>query len=337
MEMKQHRVLVVGVGSIGERHLRCLQKTGRAEVGVCEINEELRRRVSNEYSVTASFAELDRALERSWDAAVIAVPAHVHIPIASRLAEAGVSLYIEKPLATRLAGVDDLRKQVQEKRLACAVAYVYRAHPALRDMQEAISQGLLGALLQLVVVSGQDFAFYRPAYRQTYYADRRTGGGAIQDALTHLFNAAEWLAGPISRIAVDASHKRIPGVEVEDTVVAIARHGSLLASYSLNQYQAPNETSVTVVGERGTARFEFHNCRWRFADKPGGPWVDHRFGPLERDDWFLAQEKIFLDMLEGKSEPLCSLEEGIQTLKVNLAALQSVENGATPVEICDIG
>ncbi|MFB3902519.1 MAG: Gfo/Idh/MocA family protein [Acidobacteriota bacterium] len=331
--MKQHRVLVVGVGSIGERHLRCLQKTGRTEVGLCEINEDLRSRVAGTYGVGASFPDLDRALEQSWDAAVIAVPAHLHIPIALRLAGAGVGLYIEKPLATSLAGLEDLQKQVREKGLPCAVAYVYRAHPVLRDMAQAIRQGLLGRLLQVVVVSGQDFAFYRPAYRQTYYTDRRTGGGAIQDALTHLFNAAEWLAGPISRIAVDASHQRIPGVEVEDTVVAIARHGRLLASYSLNQHQAPNETFLTVVGEQGTARFELHNCCWRFADRPGTPWVDHCFGPMERDDWFIVQERLFLDMLEGRSEPLCSLDEGIQTLKVNLAALESVAKGGVPVDI----
>ncbi len=335
--MKRYRVLVVGVGSIGERHLRCLQKTGRTELGLCEINEELRGRVAGTYGVAASFPNLDRALEQSWDAAVIAVPAHLHIPIALRLAQAGIGLYIEKPLATSLAGVDDLRKLVREKGLPCAVAYVYRAHPALRDMAKAIGQGLLGRLLQIVVVSGQDFAFYRPAYRQTYYTDRRTGGGAIQDALTHLFNAAEWLAGPIDRIAVDALHQRVPGVEVEDTVVAIARHAGLLASYSLNQHQAPNETSLTVIGEQGTARCELHNCRWRFVDKPGTPWVDHCFGPMERDDWFIAQEKIFLDTLEGKSPPLCTLEEGIQTLKVNLAALQSVEKGAVPVEVGEIG
>ena len=40
-----HRVLIVGVGSIGERHLRCFRATGRAEVSFVEINDELRRSV----------------------------------------------------------------------------------------------------------------------------------------------------------------------------------------------------------------------------------------------------------------------------------------------------
>ena len=75
------------------------------------------------------------------------------------------------------------------------VAYVYRAHPALMEMKQALDHGRFGRPLQVVAVSGQNFPFYRPAYRQTYYADRATGGGAIQDALTHVVNAAEWLVG----------------------------------------------------------------------------------------------------------------------------------------------
>src|SRR5215217_6265260 len=98
--------------------------------------------------------------------------------------------------------------------------------------------------------------FYRPAYRNTYYARRSSGGGAVQDALTHVLNAGQWLVGNIDRVVADAAHLAIEGVDVEDTVHVIARHGDLLASYSLNQHQAPNETMITVVCEGGTARFE---------------------------------------------------------------------------------
>ena len=51
-------------------------------------------------------------------------------------------------------------------------------------------------------------------------------------------------------------HQVLDGVEVEDTVHLLARHGDVLASYCMNQYQAPNETSITVVCERGTAQFQ---------------------------------------------------------------------------------
>ena len=169
------------------------------------------------------------------DAAVIATPAQLHIPIARKLAEAGAHLLIEKPLSTSVEGVAELMATVRERKLTAMVAYVYRTHPALTAMKQAIDSGRFGRPLQLTASCGQDFAFYRPAYRQVYYARRATGGGAVQDALTHIFNAGEWLVGPIGRIAADAAHQHLDGVEVEDTVHAIVRHGTVLGNYHLNK------------------------------------------------------------------------------------------------------
>ena len=102
----------------------------------------------------------------------------------------------------------------------------------------------------------------------------------------------------------------------------------MLGCYSLNQHQAPNEVTITVVCEGGTVRFEGHRQRWRWMLTPDGPWHDEDSGPMERDSWFVAQAAAFLDAVDGKRAPLCTLEEGIQTLRVNLAALESTRSGA---------
>jgi predicted dehydrogenase len=195
-------------------------------------------------------------------------------------------------------------------------------------MREAIISGSLGAPLELVAVAGQHFPTYRPAYRSTYYANRATGGGAIQDALTHTLNAGEWLLGPIDRLVADADHKLLDGVDVEDVVHLLARHGPVLASYSMNQFQAPNEFTITIVCERGTARFESHLNRWGQMLQPDQEWK-HEPSPVpERDSLFVAQANSFLDAIQGRGQLLCTLEEGAQTLRVNLAAMKSVESGA---------
>ena len=80
---------------------------------------------------------------------------------------------------------------------------------------------------------------YRPAYREIYYKDRTTGGGAIQDALTHVLNASEWLVGPIRRIAVDAAHQVLEGTTVEDTVHVMARHGGVLGATASTSTRPP--------------------------------------------------------------------------------------------------
>ena len=68
----------------------------------------------------------------------------------------------------------------------------------------------------------------------------------------------------------------------------------------------------------------------------GDTWHDETIPPLERDTLFIAQASAFLDAVEGQRPPLCSLDEGLQTLRVNLAALASVKSQAwEPVQVRD--
>lgn len=321
-------VLIVGVGSIGERHLRCFAATGRASVSICEVAPALRTAVAERYGVARVFGKIEEALESAPDAVVVCTPAHLHIPIATAAAKSGAHLLVEKPLSTSFDGIDALQQACARQRVVAAVAYVYRAHPALAAMREAVVGGRFGEPVQVVATCGQHFPLYRPAYRDTYYRDRATGGGAVQDALTHIVNAGEWLAGPIDRLAADVAHQVLDGVRVEDTAHVIARHGSAMASYSLNQHQAPNEVTLTVVCRGGTARFESHENRWRWMIEPGGAWHDERTGALERDMLFTRQAEAFLDAIEGLRPPLCTIEEAAQTLRVNLGILAAAENGA---------
>ena len=335
MSDPQH-VLIIGVGSIGERHLRCFQATGRAEVSFVEINDVLRATISERYDVRG-FTDLETALAgganvpdqptRRVTAAVIATPANRHLEIATRLADAGIHLLIEKPLSTSTDGANQLTRVVSQRGLVVGVAYVLRCYPALAAMREAVLSGRFGKPVEIVAVCGQNFPTYRPAYRDTYYVDHATGGGAIQDALTHVLNAGEWLVGPIDRLVADAAHRVLPGVTVEDTVHVLTRHGDVLGSYSLNQHQAPNEVTITVICKGGTVRWETHAQRWRWMMHPDELWHDEPYEPQPRDAMFVTQANRFLDAVEGRASLLCSLDEGLQTLRVNLAALASVNHG----------
>lgn len=328
MSTPVHRILVVGGGSIGERHARCFLATGRAHIGLCETNDARRNEVADRYGLTESFDNLDTALSQGWDAVLIATPAQTHIPIATRCANAGFHLYIEKPLAIGLDGLTDLQQLVAEKGLLCAVGYHFRAHPGLQAMKDALDSGRYGTPVEVYGMVAQHFPLYRPAYREVYFADHAQGGGAIQDALTHLLNLSEWLVGPITRLVVDADHQVLDGVTVEDTVHMLARHGQVMGTYGLNLYQQPNECAITIVCTEGTLRFSLHNRRWQVMKEPDTPWENHPCGLPDRDDWYIANGNAFLNALEKRAPALCDLGEGIQSLQVNLAALRSVADQA---------
>jgi len=334
MAKREHHVLVVGAGSIGERHLRCFLNTGRSDVSFVEVREDLRQSIAQRYPASTPFSSIEAALNSEVqshnpiDSAVIATPAPLHIEQASLLVQSGLHVLIEKPLSLNLDGVSELSELAESTGKTVAVAYVHRANPILQQMLKALNSGQYGKPVELIVVTGQHFPTYRPAYRQTYYRSRETGGGAIQDALTHMINAGQWLAGNVERVVADAGHLLLEDVDVEDTVHLLARHGDVLASYSLNQHQAPNELTVTVNCEKGTLRFEGHKQRWRSIEKPDTPWKDHADFSFERDTLFERLADSFLDAIEGKGPVLCSLSEGVSSMNVNLAILRSLETGA---------
>ncbi|MCB1228005.1 MAG: Gfo/Idh/MocA family oxidoreductase, partial [Verrucomicrobiales bacterium] len=303
------------MGSIGERHVRCFLATGRCEVVICEPIEARRLEVAARYAVE-SFATLEAAVEAvRVDAAVVASPAPYHVAAATWLADRGIHLLIEKPLSLALEGVEELQRVVMERRVKAAVGFVYRALPALRQMQAAVAAGRFGRVVEIQIQSGQHFPFYRPAYRQIYYANPAMGGGLLQDMMPHPLNVAEWMVGPTTRVLADAVHAVLPGVTVEDTAHLLTRHGEVRGSLALNQHQPVNEFVVTVLGDRGAARWELMGQRWLSAETNGGAWVEEAAFVHERDDYYILQAQGFLDFLEGKAPALCSLEAGVGTLK----------------------
>ena len=320
-----HSILIVGCGSIGERHLRCFQRTGRATVTACDNHASLLARIKEQYAVRA-FASLDEALAESrFDAAVICTPAPWHLPMALELLAAGLHVFIEKPLAIDAALVPQVRAAIAGANRFVAVAYVFHLMPWIAGARELLGKGALGKPLHASVTAGQHFPTFRPAYREVYYAQREQGGGAVQDALTHLVNAVEWLIGPCTRVFCDAAHQALEGVTVEDTVNVSSRHGKALVSYALTQFQAPNETTILIHCERGSVKIEGHQQRWGVQRHGEGEWLWHQSPPSERDDLFVAQASAFLDGTEGRATPLCTFEEAVQTLKFNQAALRSAE------------
>jgi predicted dehydrogenase len=330
--MARHSVLVIGCGSIGERHVRCFQCTGRAQVTACDANLGLLENMAKIYSVATANNWEQALTQNKYDAVVICTPAHLHIPMAIRVLQQGCHVLIEKPLSQSLAGVDELLRARDLSGRQAAVAYVLHVYPVLFQARDFLKSGEFGAIRHVTSTSGQHFPSGRPAhtahYSQTYYRDRKTGGGAIQDALTHTANWVESVIGPTDSVLCDCSHQVLPGVTVEDTVHVSARNGDVLANYTLNQFQAPNESTLQFNTATGSVKIEFHNRRWGTFRLGESAWTWRDVPPADRDAPFIAQANHFLNQVEGRPTKLCTVEAALQTLRFNLAALASAESGA---------
>ena len=100
-----------------------------------------------------------------------------------------------------------------------------------------------------------------------------------------------------------------------------------MASYTLNQHQAANETRLQVVCERGVVRLEADKQCWKSMVTPGSDWTLESQVSLARDDLFIRQAKMFLDAVEKGTAVSCTLAEGVETLQANLAILAAADTG----------
>jgi len=327
--MPSHHVLIIGCGSIGYRHARAFIASKRCRVTLCDMRQDLLHTAAKELDVPAT-ADWSAALaDSSIDAVVVATPAPTHVSLGREALSRGRHVLIEKPLSLNLEGMEALLSARAGNGRFAAVAYVQRLNPvviAVRDFLRGLSWG---PVLQASLSSGQHFPTFRPAYREIYYRDRAQGGGCIQDGLTHSVDAIEWILGPTTRVYCDAAHQALEGVSVEDTVNVTARNGATLVSYSSNQFQAPNEARWDFHTAAGSVRVEQRQFRWGTFALGAADWNWNTLPSPGRDGLFQAQANAFLDGCEGKTVSLCSLEEGMQAVRFNLAAFRSLATGGS--------
>ncbi len=322
------KILIIGCGSIGERHLRCFQKSKRAEVVGCEPDAGVRNRIASDYCCKV-FGDIEAAFEAGgWDGVVICTPAHLHLRNARLFLKTEIPLLIEKPLATDLEEAELFLRDFHSKKDTLRVAYINRSVRGINQCKRILQESNFGPLKHITLCAGQHFPSFRPAYRNIYYARHETGGGAIQDALTHSINTVEWIAGPIESLYCDAAHQVLEGVNVEDTVNLVSRHhGGVMTSFALNQFQAPNSMVLDCHCAGGSVRWDAERQQVGKIQLGETSWQWNEAREGDRDEAFVHQANLFIDHIEGKPTALCTLDEGFQTLQVNLAALESMRTG----------
>ena len=117
------RILIVGHGSIGKRHLRLAREfLPQAEIGVLRHKVDLTIPEGADYV----FSTMVEALAFAPNLAIVANPATIHLSTAMRLAEAGVHLLIEKPLSVISEGVTDLIETCKKTNVVLAIGYNLR-------------------------------------------------------------------------------------------------------------------------------------------------------------------------------------------------------------------
>jgi predicted dehydrogenase len=334
------RVLVVGLGGIGQRHVRNLRMLLGDRVQISAVRTRRLRHVLSErleivpgedverrYDI-ACFGDLEDALATRPDVVLITNPTSLHVPTALAAARRGCHLFIEKPLSHTTDGVEELVQVVEDQRLTTFVGYQLRFHPCFRLLVEALEQGTVGRVVAARVDVGEYLPGWHPYedYRRMYASRRDLGGGVILSQI-HEFDYLYRLFGLPKRVFALGGHLSRLEVDVEDTASTLLEYDGLAVHVHQDYLQRPPSRTCQVIGDSGKIIVDFLASSIRIFDATGGLTRDQTFAGFSRNQLFVDELSHFLACLREHRTPQVTVRDGAQSLRVALAARRSLETG----------
>jgi predicted dehydrogenase len=334
------KFMIAGLGSIGRRHFRNLLALGEKDIIL--LRSHRATLPDDELAGFPVETDIHEALKKHKpDAVIVANPTSLHMDVAIPSARAGCAILLEKPIAESLAHVDELRQAAAQSGSRILVGFQFRYHPTLNKARELIQAGTLGQVLTVHAHWGEYLPQWHPweDYRQSYAARADLGGGVIR-TLTHALDYLRFMLGDVESLWSFNGHLSPLEMNVEDVAeIGLKFAGGAVGGLHLNYVQRPGRHQLEIVGTDGTLRWDnadgiLHSFKMTapfgsYSNQPPAP-VYETFSPpegFERNQLFLAQTRHFVETASGESEPRCTLADGVQALRLALAAQESQKSG----------
>jgi predicted dehydrogenase len=322
------RFLVIGTGSIGQRHCRNLVSLGQ-EVLAWDPDPSRLREAASTPGVTP-VATLEQGLEARPDGALICTPPASHLELASRALAADAHLFIEKPISHTTDGVDALLRGAKRARRRIMVGFNLRFLPSLGRVKELLGEKRIGEILSVRAEFGSYLPDWRPGrdYRDNYAVRAALGGGILLDAI-HEFDYLLWLFGDAARVSCTAEHRSGLAGDTEDLVEATLRFESgVLAQVHLDYVQRVYRRNLQVIGDGGNIVWDYptHSVT---VEAPGAARVREDLSAQETDanGMYLAEIERFIGGAEHGSLPPVDGREALRSLRLVQGAKASARAG----------
>jgi predicted dehydrogenase len=326
------RVLLAGCGSIGHRHARVLRELSVRHLMACDPNKAQLSSLVNQNPGIETCESFSDGLRRKPDAVFILTPPKLHIPMAIEAIRAGCDVFLEKPIADTLSGIDELRDLARAHGKRVMIGLCFRFHSGILEAKEYVDGGAIGRLISVRALMGEHLPDVRPDFKSLFTSQY---SGAFD--LMHDLDLALWFAGqPVRGVkGLFGTYSDID-IRAPDLVeILIDFENRCMANVHLDFFQRPRRRTLELIGTGGVAAVEFANwerCTVSVFAKGASDW-QHHLRDTRRDDMFIAEDKAFLLSLVNGIDPGCGIDEACKSLRVvlNVQGSADASSGAQSV------
>ena len=349
--MPSLKVGIVGLGGIGQAHLKAILKLGDVQlVGFADTSSAVRESQSQEHKLPAFASHLELIEKAHPDYVVICTPHYSHTDIAMDAMRRGVHAFAEKPLTVSAARAEECAAVARQTGRVLAVNFLRRLQPAERKLHDLIQSGFLGRTLRVTMICTRWFrsmAYYRSSpWRATWSGE---GGGITVNQSPHDLDLLNWAVGMPSEVFAEVNTSGHE-IEVEDDVVAAMKWpGGATGTMHVTTNEAPGRTFFEVAGTRGTLTLENNKLKAtelaedssQFSNTSKGVWNSPgvksamTYELTDTADGFMLMHQNFADAIRKGAPLICPGDEGVREVELANALLVSGVKrkwAATPVD-----
>jgi len=329
------KCLIIGCGSIGERHLFNLKKLGINDIAVYDVNRKRLREISKKYQVQV-YDDFKSSFGFKPDISLVCTHPFHHLKHTSESLKNGTHVFVEKPLSSSLTGVEKMLNMADSMGLKVSVGYNTRFEKGLNYLRNKLKK-IPKNPLSISCQFGNHLKFWRPGTDYKNHYILKKGGGIILDD-SHEYDYVRWLINDEIDSVYCQTKKSQTLRSKTDSIASMNlkfKNGTI-ANLLIDYIRPKFERKCHVI---------FENCefRWEFNPENSTSWknygtglrvtVESRFISKKTsktkifnekiNDMYLNELKDFIFSVKHNKKPKVDGWEGLKTLQIGLAALQS--------------
>ena len=329
-----YRVALIGAGGMGGAHARCWRDVPDARlVGVLDVRRDKAESIAGPMSSLAfgegQFANLLN--ETRPDIVDVCVPTPVHRHYVELAANAGLAVFVEKPLARTLADCDAIVATVERTGVPLMAGHVLRFFPEYAAAKRMVDAGGVGT--PAAIRTGRMAGFPQPA-GPNWYADSAGSGGVTLDMIVHDFDWLRWTFGPVSRVFAKGLYGRPEHAGKRDYALVTLRFASGAVAHVTGSWAHPGgfRTTLEIAGDKGLIEYDsaltapLTLSAHGGAGGPAGVAVPES-PMLPQEDPYLMELTAFVQSIRDGVPPPVTVYDAREAARIALAALESMETG----------
>jgi len=333
-----NRILFIGLGGAGQRHLRLFRENLPNVDLIAYRSANKTPLLNSDFSVNQNesiedvyqikiYNNLKEVLALKPDLVVISTPSSMHLEYAQLCASKGINVFVEKPISNSLEGLQTLRDTVERNNVAIQVGFQRRFHPHLSKVKEIIKSGRIGQVLTVNFTVASYIPRWHPYenYLDLYACRKELGGGVLLTEI-HEIDLAIWYFGmPKSVVCIGGTYSDV-GMDVEDTVRLTLDYTNFSVQINLTFWQKHHERTLSISGEEGFLSWNQDSdlLKEEYFNETKG-LVNHSSSNSDNDVMFDLQIKSLIKNINTIDSKV-NMNDAIASMKIIEAAKESMKN-----------